>query len=111
VTRAGEPDIRAALERRSFGTVQAAIKLNEVEVQEVELTGVLVTVSITKKAELRTDDPGNVALDVRASTGCTDYAWPRLIQVPRRRPGTLQPPIQRTDPPARPVAGSRSTAA
>lgn len=55
---------RAALQRRSAETVQAAIKLNEVEVQEVELTGVLVTVSMTKKAELRTDAPGNVALEV-----------------------------------------------
>jgi hypothetical protein len=55
---------RAALERRSAETIQAAIKLNEVEVREVELTGVLVTVSMTKKAELRTQDLGKVALDV-----------------------------------------------
>jgi hypothetical protein len=55
---------RAALQRRSAETVQAAIKLNEIEIQEVELVGVLVTVSMTKKAELRTQETGNVALDV-----------------------------------------------
>jgi hypothetical protein len=55
---------RAALQRRSAETIQAAIKLNEVEVCEVELTGDLVTVSMTKKAELHTQDLGNVALHV-----------------------------------------------
>jgi hypothetical protein len=54
---------RVVLQRRSAETIQAAIKLNEVEVQEVELTGVLLTVSMTKKAEVRTQD-GVVALDV-----------------------------------------------
>jgi hypothetical protein len=55
---------RAALQRRSAETVQAAIRLNELEIQEVELIGFLVTVSMAKKAELRTADTGNVALDV-----------------------------------------------
>jgi hypothetical protein len=55
---------RAALQRRSAETIQAAIRLNEVEIVEVELAGILVTVSMTKKAELRIQELGNVALDV-----------------------------------------------
>lgn len=46
----------AALERRSAQTIRSAIKMNEVETRRVELTGVLITVSTAKKAELRTLD-------------------------------------------------------
>lgn len=38
---------RAVLQRRSAETIQAAIKINEVEVREVEVTGILTTVSMT----------------------------------------------------------------
>jgi hypothetical protein len=43
----------AALERRSAQTIRSAIKMNEVETHRVRLSGVLITVSTAKKAELR----------------------------------------------------------
>ena len=55
---------RAALERRSAQTIRDAIKLNEVEVLRVELTGTLTTISTTKKAELKTADRGMVPIEV-----------------------------------------------
>lgn len=55
---------RASLQRHSAQTIQDAIKLNEVVTRRVELTGILTTVSTTKKAELRTADRGAVQISV-----------------------------------------------
>jgi hypothetical protein len=60
----GGPQRRVSLQRRSAETLQAAIKLNEVDTRQVELVGTLVTVSMTKKTELQTSDLGTIAIDV-----------------------------------------------
>jgi hypothetical protein len=56
----------ATLPRRSAMTIQEAIKLNEVVSRRVELTGTLITISRTKKAELKLPDRGSLKLEVPA---------------------------------------------
>lgn len=53
---------RASLERSSARTIQDAIKINEVEVRQVTLHGVLTTVSTTHKAELKMADQRSVLI-------------------------------------------------
>jgi hypothetical protein len=55
---------RATLERHTAQTIRDAIKLNEIETLRVELTGTLITISTTKKAELKTVDQGAVRIAV-----------------------------------------------
>jgi hypothetical protein len=52
----------ASLQRHSAQTLQDAIKLNEVKSSRVELTGVLTTISLTHKAELRMLDNRRVQI-------------------------------------------------
>jgi hypothetical protein len=54
----------ATLERRSAQTIRDTIKLNEVETLRAELTGILTTISTTKKAELKTPDQKVVQIAV-----------------------------------------------
>jgi hypothetical protein len=53
-----------ALERGAALAISDAIKRNKVETTTVELTGVLVTVSMVMKAELLTEDHGRLKLSV-----------------------------------------------
>jgi hypothetical protein len=54
----------ASLPRQSARTIHDAIKLNEIVSHRVELTGVLTTVSTTKKAEIRTPDRRAIKIEV-----------------------------------------------
>jgi hypothetical protein len=55
---------RASIQAQFARTIRDAIKLNEIATQRIELTGVLTTISTTKKAELRTQEQGTVFLAV-----------------------------------------------
>jgi hypothetical protein len=54
----------ATLERRTAQTIRDAIKLNEIETLRVELMGILITISTTKKAELKTVNQETVRISV-----------------------------------------------
>jgi hypothetical protein len=54
----------ASLPRRSARTIRDAIKINKVVSQRVDLSGVLTTISTTKKAELRSPDHPTIKIEV-----------------------------------------------